>query len=131
VSKGLPKQPDRKNHFAALPYAKIPAFIPKLKAINAGEPAKLALEFLILTASRTGEVLGARWSEVDLKERVWTIPAARMKAGREHRVSLVTRSLAILTRCGWALDEPSPARLGPRHRRTAQNKLSCKEMWVD
>jgi len=58
--------------------------------------AALALEFLILTATRTAEVIGARWSEIDLGAKVWTIPAARMKAGREHRVPLSARAVEIL-----------------------------------
>jgi integrase len=55
-----------------------------------------ALEFTILTAGRTGEVIGARWSEFDLLDKTWTVPAERMKASREHRVPLSTRALAIL-----------------------------------
>ena len=55
-----------------------------------------ALEFAVLTAARPGEVLGARWSEIDLERRVWTVPAARMKGEREHRVPLSRRSVAIL-----------------------------------
>ena len=56
----------------------------------------MALEFLILTATRSGEVLGARWAEMDMAAKVWTVPSARMKAGREHRVPLSGRALAIL-----------------------------------
>ncbi len=58
--------------------------------------AARALEFAILTAARTGEVIGARWNEIDLLDKTWTLPAARMKAGREHRVPLSARALAIL-----------------------------------
>jgi integrase len=54
------------------------------------------LEFLVLTAARTGEVIGARWNEIDLLDKTWTVPAGRMKAHREHRVPLSTRALAIL-----------------------------------
>ncbi|PZR82018.1 MAG: hypothetical protein DLM68_16630 [Hyphomicrobiales bacterium] len=64
--------------------------------------AALALEFLILTAARSGEVLGARWAEIDLAAKVWTVPAARMKAAREHRVPLSDRALAILERLSSA-----------------------------
>jgi integrase len=56
----------------------------------------LALEFMLLTACRTGEVAAARWGEVDFTTRIWTIPAERMKAGREHRVPLCTRAVEIL-----------------------------------
>jgi len=58
--------------------------------------AALALEFVILTATRTSEVLGAKWDEVDLDQAIWTIPAARMKAGKEHRVPLSPRAVEIL-----------------------------------
>jgi integrase len=58
--------------------------------------AAQALEFVILTAARSGEVLGARWSEIDLEAMVWTVPATRIKAGREHRVPLSPRALAVL-----------------------------------
>jgi integrase len=58
--------------------------------------AAQALEFAILTAARSGEVLGARWSEIDLEAKVWTVPATRIKAGREHRVPLSAPALAII-----------------------------------
>lgn len=96
VSKGLPKQPERRRHHAALPYAEVPAFVRTLRACDSNEPTKLAFEFLILTATRTNEVLQARWTEV--KDGVWTITAERMKARREHRVPLSPRCLEILRR---------------------------------
>jgi integrase len=96
VSKGLPKQPERRRHHAALPYAEVPSFVRLLRASDSNEPTKLAFEFLILTATRTNEVLRAQWSEV--KDDVWTISAERMKARREHRVPLPRRCLTILRR---------------------------------
>ena len=60
--------------------------------------AARALEFAILTAARTGEVLGARWDEIDLENKIWTVPASRMKAGREHRVPMSTAALAVVER---------------------------------
>lgn len=84
----------RVKHHAALPWQEISAFMPRLRALHA--TAARALEFAILTACRTGEVLGARWSEVDLEAAVWTVPAGRMKAQREHRVPLSTGALAVL-----------------------------------
>jgi integrase len=81
-------------HHAALPYAELPAFLGQLREQEGA--AAQALEFAILTAARTSEVLGARWSEIDLHAKVWIIPAERMKAGREHRVPLSDRALAIL-----------------------------------
>lgn len=89
-----PAKVQEKKHHAAMPYAKIPAFIASLKD-QEGLAAR-ALEFTILTAARTGEVIGARWEEFDLEGRVWTIPAARMKAGKEHSVPLSKQALAIL-----------------------------------
>ena len=82
------------EHFAALAYRDVPGLIAKLRE-RSGIVGR-ALEFLILTASRSGEVLGARWDEIGLAERVWTVPAERMKSRREHRVPLCDRALAIL-----------------------------------
>ncbi|WP_049826393.1 tyrosine-type recombinase/integrase [Bradyrhizobium japonicum] len=95
IHKALPRQPERKGHFAALPYTDVPAFMRRLRE---GGPttSSLAFEFLILTAARTGEVLQAKWNEIDLDQATWTIPADRMKAGREHRVPMPPRCLEIL-----------------------------------
>ena len=98
VAKGLPKQGDRDEHHVAMPYADVPGFIARLRRSEAGESARLAFEFLILTAARTSEVLGARWDEINVTERLWTVPAGRMKAKREHRVPMGERSLLILAR---------------------------------
>ena len=83
-----------RGHHKALAYAEVPAFMSELRERKA--VAALALEFAILTATRTNEVLGANWSEVDVEKAVWTIPAARMKAAREHRVPLSARAVEIL-----------------------------------
>ena len=82
------------EHHAALPYAELPGFLVSLRE-QQGIAAR-ALEFTILTAARTGESIGARWDEINTREKAWVIPAARMKAGREHRVPLTARALAIL-----------------------------------
>jgi integrase len=84
----------RVTHHAALPYAELPTFMTALRK-QTGVAAR-ALEFAILTAARTGETIGARWSEVDLAAKLWTVPASRMKAGKEHRVPLNERAIAIL-----------------------------------
>jgi integrase len=81
-------------HHAALPFPELPAFIAKLKA-REGVAAR-ALEFTILTAARTGETVGARWDEIDLAEKTWTVPAGRIKGGREHRVPLSGQAAEIL-----------------------------------
>jgi len=82
------------EHHPAIPYAELPAFLAELRA-KQGVSAR-ALEFTILTAARTGEVISARWSEFDIQGKLWTIPADRMKAGREHRVPLSDRALEFL-----------------------------------
>ena len=76
----------RVKHHAALPYDELPAFIVEMRQ-QEGVAAR-ALEFAILTVARTGEVIGATWAEIDLEGCLWTVPAERMKAGREHRVPL-------------------------------------------
>jgi integrase len=83
-------------------YAELPAFMRDLKARQAA--AALALEFAILTAARSGEVLGARWDEIDLDRGLWTVPAARMKAGREHRLPLSKRALELVKALHGARD---------------------------
>jgi integrase len=82
------------EHHAALPYSEIGTFMAALKTREA--VAARALEFTISTAGRTGEVLGARWEEIDFQAKVWTVPASRMKGGREHRVPLSRAAVALL-----------------------------------
>jgi integrase len=82
------------RHHAALPYDEVGTFMAELRA-REGIAAR-ALEFAILTAARTSEVLGARWEEMDLDRKVWVVPPNRMKAGREHRVPLSRRAVAVL-----------------------------------
>jgi integrase len=82
------------EHHSALPYAALPVFMVELSG-RAGVAAS-ALELAILTAARTGEITGARWTEIDLADGVWVVPPERMKAGRQHRVPLSPKALAIL-----------------------------------
>jgi integrase len=82
------------EHHAALPYSELPNFMIALQA-QEGVAAR-AMEFLILCAARTGEVIGARWGEIDIPEKLWTVPPERMKAEKEHRVPLADRALAII-----------------------------------
>lgn len=95
LSRALPKVPREKRHQPAMPYAEIPAFLSRLAATGASDATKAALEVLILCAARTGEVLGARWGEVDLDKAVWTLPGERMKGGKLHAVPLSPRALAL------------------------------------
>lgn len=92
----LPRHRTAKAHHAALPFQQVPSFIRDLRESEAGTVVKLAFEFTILCAARTSETLSATWNEVDFEARTWTIPAARMKAGVEHRVPLAKRGLEIL-----------------------------------
>lgn len=85
----------RVKHHAALPYTQAPAFVSKLA--QRAETAAKALHFTILTAARTSEILGLRWSEIDLKKATWTVPPERMKAGREHRVPLCSAATQLLS----------------------------------
>ena len=83
-----------RGHHKAMPYEAVPAFMAKLREREA--MAALALELVILTATRTSEVLGATWAEVDVDKAIWTVPASRMKAGKEHRIPLSPRAVEIL-----------------------------------
>ncbi len=92
ISKGLPRQPKKTGHFAALPYSEVPGFFVKLRQRNLCA-SRLALEAAILTASRSGEIRGAKWSELNDDTTLWTVPAERMKAGVTHVVP-VSRQVA-------------------------------------
>lgn len=96
VTRGLPKQVEQEQHHAALPFAEVPAFIKKMQATNSNLLSKLAFELLILTATRTSETLRAEYSEFDLTEKLWTIPAERMKAKRIHRVPMSDRMVEVV-----------------------------------
>jgi len=89
-----PTKVNGKKHHAALPFAELPAFLSGLRQ-HEGMGAR-ALEFTVLTAARLGEVVGATWPEIDLAAKVWTIPANRMKGGKEHRVPLSPPAIALL-----------------------------------
>jgi integrase len=91
----LPRQSKlARGHHAAMPYEHVAAFMAQLRTREA--TAALALELCILTAARSGEILGMQWSEIDFDKKIWTVPANRMKAGREHRVPLSRRAIEIL-----------------------------------
>jgi integrase len=94
LDKLLPARSKVRQHLAALPYAELPGFIAALRE-QEGIAAR-ALEFTILTATRVGETRFARWSEFNLLDKIWIVPAKRMKAQREHRIPLSARTLAIL-----------------------------------
>ena len=115
IEAALPKTPRLKAHMAALPYADVPAALDAIRASTASPATRLALDFAVLTAARSGEVRAARREEVSLDSRVWTVPAARMKAGREHRVPLSARATEILEEARSLDDDPGlifPGRSG-------------------
>jgi integrase len=94
LKEALPPKIAKTVNFPSMPYAQVPQFMTRLRAEHS--VAARALEFAILTAGRTGEVLGARWSEIDLGGKVWVVPATRMKGGKEHRVPLCPAAIALL-----------------------------------
>lgn len=96
IDKALPKQRAKPKHHKAVPYAELPTFMQKLRASES--MGRLALEAVILTAARSGEVRLAQWSELDLGAALWTIPAERMKAGREHVVPLSAQAVSLFER---------------------------------
>lgn len=97
VGQALPKHDRSKiQHRKALPYDQVADAILKVEGSEAGISTKLAFEFLVLTATRSGEVREARWNEIDAVKKMWTIPAIRMKAKKEHKVPLTDRCMAIL-----------------------------------
>lgn len=127
LKKALPMVKRRAEHMPSMPWQKVPAFLASLKE-REGVSAR-TLEFDILTAVRSGEARGARWSELDLKAGIWTIPAERMKRGLPHRVPLSTEALAVLEQVK-GLDDglvfPSAVR-GTKGR--ANNQLWCSSLY--
>lgn len=103
INKSLPKIKKIDNHHKALPYKQVPAFVSTLRKRQS--TGRLAFEVLILTAARSGEVREARWSEVDLKAKLWTIPAERMKAGKEHVVPLSGAAVDVFKRAARFREE--------------------------
>ncbi|MFG1295807.1 tyrosine-type recombinase/integrase [Xanthobacter variabilis] len=101
----LPKrQKLQRGHHAAMAYSAVSTFMTRLQALSGS--SSLALEFLILTAARSGEIREAVWSEIDLDTRVWSVPAHRMKAGRAHRVPLSESALDVLRRAKELQEHP-------------------------
>jgi integrase len=100
VTKLLARQPgksERVQHQPAVPWRVVPSVVDKLCNVDRPSPARRVLEMLVLTGCRSGEVRGMRWSEIDFENKVWTIPACRMKAKQQHRVPLCERAITILT----------------------------------
>ena len=98
VNRSLPKQKRKDTHHPSLPYAEVPQFMERLAERET--VGRLALAAVILTAARSGEIRGADWSEVDTEAGLWTVPAARMKGGREHVVPLSDAACRVFERIG-------------------------------
>ena len=97
VGQALPKTPATREHFRSMPYPAVPAAMLTVAGGPSSASVRLCFRWLVLTASRSGEARNARWQDIDLKNRTWTIPGQMMKSGREHRVPLSTQAVAVLT----------------------------------
>ena len=115
IGAALPKNANHRTHFKALPYERVGSALATVRASAAWWATKAALEFLVLSAARSGEVRGMVWSEVDLDARTWTVPASRMKANRVHVVPL-SESSARGARRGARTRRRLGARVPVRHR---------------
>lgn len=96
LAKGLPRQLRKDGHYAAMPYADVPKLIARLR--ERASVGRLALEALILTAARSGEIRYATWNKVDLDTGVWSVPAGRMKMSRVHHVFLAPQAIEAFRR---------------------------------
>ena len=115
INGALPRMAAVKAHYEALPYREISGVLKAIESSGASTVVRLALQFLIFTAARSGEVRGAVWSEIEMDRQVWRIPGKRMKAGAEHRVPLSGRAMEIIDRTRALGDRsefvfPSPVR---------------------
>ena len=134
IAAALPRANGTKRHFRAVHHSEVGDVIRAVRGSHASLPSRLAFEFLVLTAARSGEVRGATWAEIDNETATWTIPGERMKGGREHRVPLSDRALAVLDEA-HALDEgsglvfPAPAGRKPMSDSTLSKLL--RELGID
>ncbi|MDE0419927.1 MAG: site-specific integrase [Gammaproteobacteria bacterium] len=122
ISAALPRTAAVRRHQRALPHAEVRAALARVRDCDAYAGVRLAFEFLVLTAARSGEVRHARWEEIDRDGAVWTIPAERMKNGREHRVPLSDRALEVLDNAtelaaadGWVFPPASGRAMHQKH----------------
>ena len=132
IEAALPKNDAVQVHHQALPHGQVGAALRTVRAADVWEPRKLAIEFLVLTATRSNEVRGARWDEID--GATWTIPGERMKKGREHRVPLAPRALAVLE-AAREFDDDGSGLVFPNTRRGKQSDGSLsrfvKELGIE
>lgn len=124
ISEALPKGKNGKKHHKSLPHGEVGKAIQKVRESESTETVKLAFEFLVLTATRSGEVRFAKWEEIDEKKAVWTIPAERMKAGKEHRVPLSRQAVSVLKRAKEYQDGSNLIFPSPRGKVLSDNTIS-------
>ena len=125
----LPKNGHKVNHDDAMPHAEVGAALARLRELDAYTVAKDALEFLIVTATRSADVTGARWAEIDLDAMTWTIPAERYKTGLEHVVPLPRLAVAVLKRAEGYRDTTGllfPSARGFQMHRPILSRVLCK-----
>lgn len=119
----------QRGHHAALPIEQMPTFWSKLQGQT--PVAARALEFTILTACRTSEALLAKWEEIDLEKSIWTIPAGRMKAGKEHRIPLSKAAKALIVKQGQSSEYVFPGRSGEKPMSNMAMDMVLRRMKVD
>lgn len=122
IGAALPKNSGTRQHFRALTHSKVRSALDTVRASSAWAPTKLAFEFLVLTAARSGEVRGARWEEIDFESATWTVPANRMKAARKHRVPIP--ALKVLRRAQELADGTGLVFTSPTGRILSPSTLS-------
>lgn len=105
VDQGLPKQSKKTEHRKSLPYTEVADCLHTVEGTSAGLSTKLCFKFLVLTCVRSNEAREARWSEIDMKAKVWEIPAKRMKMDRPHRIPLSKRAVKVLERAHGLADD--------------------------
>ena len=131
IDGALPAMRRVRAHFRALPSAEVPAALDTVDASPASMAAKLCLRFLILTAARSGEARGSRWSEVDMESATWTIPGERMKGGRQHVVPLSDPALAALHEAEQLRDDSGLIFPSPRKRNSPLSDMSLTKLLRD
>ena len=128
VNRGLPAQNAKPKHHAAMPFGDIAGFMGGIPDMSVDPAVKEAPTFTILTAARTGETLGLTWDEIDLEAGLWTVPADRMKVGREHRVPLSAPALAALQRVQALSDGTGYIFPGRKHGKPLSNMAMAMAM---
>ena len=117
ITAALPRNGRQSRHFKALPHREVAEVLATVRDSSSAAGVRLSLEFLVLTAVRSGELRGARWEEIDGEAEVWTVPGSRTKTGREHRVPLSRRALEMLEETRETLGGDPIFRAAPNRRR--------------